>query len=619
MNKSFKLFLIISLLPVLAPPISAEPAGEILLDRRTVTVSSPTDAKYHVVKRILINGESGDGLGVFQVYTDAYSEISDFSGKIECGGKVIRKIKKSDIKSVNETQSLADDTFLNYYVPGATFPYIVEYDYTVTFRKGIISYPSFFPVIAYDVTVKEAEYALTAPSDIDIRYKAWMDPEIADNGASRTYSWKLNDFPGIKREHNMPEITDLLPYVRISPRDFTFLGTRGSQSSWKEVGEWLNGIMPKDAGLPEELAARVHEMTDTCGTDLGKLKVLYRYLKENTRYVSIQFGIGGFSPASPRVVHKSRYGDCKALSFFMKALLEEAGVKSQYYIVNTEIRDFPDDYPGAGVMNHAMLCVPLQSDTVWVECTNPRLPLGYRHYDIAGHQAVLVTPEGGKAVRIPSYDDSLRVEDCITDVVLRQDGSASVKMNRIFRIGDAEQYMLFRELDAEDATGILARHLAVPSDNRKVLEVTDNFQEYSGAPGYFPETSICWSFDSGRFANMMADRMLVPVNIYKGIFESQKATRIHDLVFLTTYTERNITSITIPEGYSVEQFPTVPALHSEFADYVLDFKSEGNRVIVTSVLTVKASKVPASSYDTYRKFVKAFNNAAQTNIILKKV
>ena len=81
--------------------------------------------------------------------------------------------------------------------------------------------------------------------------------------------------------------------------------------------------------LPEEVKKKVHELTDNKG-DKEKISVLYDFLQKNTRYISIQLGIGGWQPFEASYVAEKKYGDCKALSNYMIALLKEAGITGKY-------------------------------------------------------------------------------------------------------------------------------------------------------------------------------------------------------------------------------------------------------------------------------------------------
>src|SRR5215217_8023402 len=76
---------------------------------------------------------------------------------------------------------------------------------------------------------------------------------------------------------------------------------------------------------------------------MKKKRLLYSFLQQNTRYISIQLGIGGLQPFESSFVAKKGYGDCKALSNYMFSLLKSAGIKSYYTLVRGG-RDLDDKY-----------------------------------------------------------------------------------------------------------------------------------------------------------------------------------------------------------------------------------------------------------------------------------
>jgi hypothetical protein len=51
-----------------------------------------------------------------------------------------------------------------------------------------------------------------------------------------------------------------------------------------------------------------------------KAKLIYDYVQQKSRYVSIQVGIGGWKPMDASDVDRLGYGDCKGLTNYTKAL-----------------------------------------------------------------------------------------------------------------------------------------------------------------------------------------------------------------------------------------------------------------------------------------------------------
>lgn len=172
-------------------------------------------------------------------------------------------------------------------------------------------------------------------------------------------------------------------------------------SSWQKYGEWQYQLLNGRDLLTEPFRAKLHELTASCTTDRDKVKAIYDYLAKTTRYVSIQLGIGGLQPIAAADVCRTGFGDCKGLSNYTRAMLKELGIASTYTVISTTNERLLPDFSSANQMNHVILQVPLPQDTLWLECTNPSLPFGYVHQDIAGHDALLIEPTGGQMYRLP--------------------------------------------------------------------------------------------------------------------------------------------------------------------------------------------------------------------------
>ena len=603
---------------LLAGVAHAQPAAEVLETEAKFTLISPSEARYKVHQRVRVNKQGGAEAGTFLVYTDEFRSLSSFSGSISSGGKVIRKLKKEDLYVSLESDALAEKSYVNAYEPVAPYPFEVEYNYTVSYRKAIASFPSFIPLVDYDVPVRSASYTIIVPLSTEIRYKASAEPVVAQEGDQKVFRWEFPELPAVTRESYMPGLLEFTPYVHACPVEFRFAGTSGTQNDWTEVGRWLYSLRPANPEVPAGVRQEIAELTKDCTSDLEKIRAVYDFLRQHTRYISIQLGIGGFAPTAPERVAASGFGDCKALSFYMQQLLALLDIRSEYVIVNTKRPKLYDGYASVGQMNHAILCVPMQRDTLWVECTNPSVPLGYRHEDIAGHEAVLIRYDGGKLTRIPAYPDSLSVEADRMEVRLDADGSARVAVERTARLDCAERFFDFAELKAEDARKFLLSGVQGHPENFRVESFSENFRDYDGTPGYVPEARVRFSFGLDGIGRVDGDRMFVRVFPFRVSLNTQKAARKYDLVVGRAVATRDSVLVVVPEGYAVEHLPEGRTLSCPVADFRQEFRPVDGGVLVVNEIRMKPGRMPASGYPEYRELVKSANKAYESALVLKK-
>ncbi len=160
--------------------------------------------------------------------------------------------------------------------------------------------------------------------------------------------------------------------------------------------------------------------------DKEKMKLIYKYLQNNFRYVSIQLGIGGYKPFQASFVNKKKYGDCKALSNYMQACLDAVGITSYQALINAEYNSEKVDplFP-QNAFNHVILCVPGKKDTTWLECTSNTTDFGMLGSFTENRNALLITPDGGVLVSTPKSKASENIFNMSTKVTLNDDASGA--------------------------------------------------------------------------------------------------------------------------------------------------------------------------------------------------
>ena len=613
------ILLLVSVLSIAQGNMAAD--AVILSDRMAFEVATPSSGMMKAYRKVMVLNQKGLDVATFDAYIDSFRSLTSFSGRIEAGGKTLRKLKTSDLSTVLVAEGITSDASVAFYEPSAPYPFVVEYEYEVSYKKGFIAFPAYFPVTDPDVALIESSYSVSVPSGMKIQYSSSAEPEKVSAAKADVYKWSFGGFSGYKDEHIMPDEREMVPYVYAGPVSFEYSGVSGSQSNWNEVGLWLGQLQKDVQSVPAELRTKVEGVLAGIADDRLKIKVLYDFLRENTRYVSIQLGIGGYKPFPVETVYKTGFGDCKALSMYMKALLSIAGIKSEYFIINTDDPDLLPDFHSVGQMNHAMLCVPMERDTLWVECTNPRYPLGYRHNSLAGHRVLLVKEDGGELVRVGNYPDSLRLRSERVEVELRADGTAKCSGFRRMLLDNAESYIGFRGMDGKaQFNAVMAGNSFNPVDFR-ITSVEDNFNDWASmSPDeeYVPEFRLGYSYTVKDYAKASGDRIFMDMNPFAKKMHSDRAARVNDIEVDAGLTLADAILVRLPEGYVPESVPASGTVESQFGRLVTEVSYDAEAAVmeVEQTLTLYAGRFSKDVYADYRTFARAVSRSYDGKIVL---
>src|SRR5690606_19975124 len=158
------------------------------------------------------------------------------------------------------------------------------------------------------------------------RHKAFnyeAEPVVKTEKNNYSTTWSVKDMPAIVREPLAPLWHELTTLVIFGPTDFRVENYTGNMNSWQDFGKFIYALKENREQLPDNIKRKVRELIAGVTDPLEKIDLLYRYMQQHTRYISIQLGLGGWQPFSAAEVANKGYGDCKALSNSMYSLLKE--------------------------------------------------------------------------------------------------------------------------------------------------------------------------------------------------------------------------------------------------------------------------------------------------------
>lgn len=576
--------------------------------------SDINNGTYKVNKVITILNEQGSDFAVFHANEDKFRALTSFSGNIrDASGKIIKKIKKSDLhtSSVSDNAWASDDVDIAYEYKSPSYPFTVEYTYEFKYKNGIIHYPSFFPVNGYTLSVEKADYNIQFPADMNVRYRLFNDCNIQEQkeNGKKIYSMNLSGFKAVGKEYFSPPVDKVFPIIELAPSDFCYDAHCGNMSDWKNYGLWAYGLLEGRDQLPPEMADKVKSLVANAKDDKEKVEILYKFLQDDTRYVSIQFGIGGFQPFKASEVAKTKFGDCKGLTNLMKAMLKVVDIPSDY----CEIRmggekQLNKKFSSVSQTNHAILLVPLEKDSIWLECTSKEIPCGYVHDNIAGHDALLITEKGGIIRRLPDFLDKENKEEVKMSYNLNEDGSIDGELS----VTKYLEYQ-FGSKGRDEYVKYVNKTLKLPHTKIGEIKASENKTAY-------PSINLTTDFHASDFANVTGSRIFLPLcPLNKGRFNMFSATKRNlDIHISRGYSETDTIMITLPESYSVESMPKNVDIKSSFGTYSSNISQVDNKIIYIQNIDIFTGDYDKSLYSEIKGFFSRINSELKKKMVVKK-
>ena len=585
--------------------------------KAVVTASSQKSMIVHYHRVVTILNKKGEDHALWNCTTDDFSQLTSFSGKIyDEQGKVRQKLKRSDVHTSQYSEHLATDNQKNYVEPPVMdYPYTIEYDWEVKSSNGYVEYDFFSPVWYDRQALEKASFKVTVPTGTKIRYMSLpheQNPQKFEDGKNDVYVWNMPPMRCLIDEEYDDHSMYICPSVIAMPYEFVFGESSGILDTWENKGKWFHQLAEGRGNLLPADKQKVKELTAGCTSDKEKIAALYKYLGDKTRYVSIQLGIGGWQPMSAEEVGKTGFGDCKALTNYMQALLKEAGIESCQTIISTRYSELLKDFPNMHQTNHVILTIP-QADgsNMVVECTNPQLPLGFISGDYAGHQALQVVNGVGKLIRIPEYTPDNNYEKIVADVQLQADGKSVVKFSDD-HYGD--RYDAVRSIVYQDDKERKERVSHWISLQDPVVESVKVNETKTDIPHLDVQSEL-----KGTYAKINGNKMFIVCNPFRNVHIPRfRKDRTRPIITENAYRLEDEIRITLPDGYVYPAGQNADTTKTDFGSYTLDIRQDGQKLIIKTSFTINKGRFDISRKDDFANFREKTSKMLRRLIIIEK-
>ncbi|WP_449387832.1 DUF3857 domain-containing protein [Chryseobacterium lineare] len=578
---------------------------DVIYKKTSVVTILNKDAIPYSIPRI--SYEKGDNISNVKVvvYDEKGAKIKSYS-----------KSDFTDIAANPQGTFYSDSRMLILPFTSSSFPYTVEFSYELN-DENTIFIPDFVPFYEYNISLEESNYSIINKSGINLRSKVYDSPFnyssviIVSNGDNKSYAYK--NIPAINNGQLVPTPQKVLPKVSFSLDKFNLEGKQGGIATWKDFGTWYyqNLLTPVSASTPQ-IKAEIASL-NLSGSTEERVKKIYQYMQNKTRYIFVALGIGGWQPMLPDEVQKKGYGDCKGLTNYMKTLLDEAGIKSYYSIINSNPSpiSFDKDFPKmAG--NHVILTVPTEKGNIWLENTSQQMAFNHLSYSTTDRNVLTVKPDGIDIMQTPSYSAEENKEKQVLNIQINPDKTITGKGKFSYRGMQYDFNLIYLMLSEKEKTDVMKKvYSTLDFEN---IEIRDFKNDKDVAIINFD-----LDFKALNFSKLVGNSLLFrAVPIYKdGIYHEDPA---RELPFESKFSYQDESEIIydLPLNYFVEEMPQNGNIISEFGIYKISFEKQDNKLVVKREIQINKGLYPKEKYGDYIDFRKKILNADNSKILISK-
>jgi tetratricopeptide (TPR) repeat protein len=354
------------------------------------------------------------------------------------------------------------------------------------------------PLIAAPAPVKYGHLRVIWPTAMKVNFKSQYLADSfvpVDRGGFRELSLNM-PLP------KMPDMPSDAP-LRFRPLPL-FEAT--TFANWEEVSRTMAPLYKTEGAIAPDspLAAEVAKIAAASSDPRTRAAMALQLVQEQVRYLYRGMDGGNYVPQTPAQTWTLRYGDCKAKTLLLVAILRALEIEAEPALVNSSLGDnVPNRVPAPAAFDHVITRATIGGQALWLDGTG----LGSRQADlndVPPFRNALPLRAGGAALEKMPLRANAR-PDASVDVEM--DGRAGIGFPAPFTLraelrGSSAMMLRYsaqmgKERAAEMADGTVGQYVA----GAQVSERKVSYDEASGATILTASgvSTPGWSKEDGRY------------------------------------------------------------------------------------------------------------------------
>jgi tetratricopeptide (TPR) repeat protein len=371
--------------PVLAPPpawvIPADAAADlppsdnapvqILLNDQQVRLTA-ADVETYVANRMLIQSPQGLGmLGTLRFSWNPDTDVMTVHRLTATRDGVTRNLLESvDGLTILRREDQLEEAVLTGTLtavlqpPGLAVGDVIDIAYSLNRRDPVIADSPNGMYAWPNTPVARMRFRALWPDKLSLQWKA--SPQMPKAESTRREGWN----------EVMYQAENPAPLLQPTGAPMRFMALRTLEltafESWPDVSRRFAPLYRKAATLAPDssLKAHVARIRSQYSNDEDRAAAALRLVQDDVRYVLLAMNDGGLVPATADETWQRRFGDCKAKTVLLMALLDGLGIKAEPVAVSTSLDDGLDArLPAIALFDHVLVRARIDGKDRWLDGT----------------------------------------------------------------------------------------------------------------------------------------------------------------------------------------------------------------------------------------------------------
>ena len=251
-------------------------------------------------------------------------------------------------------------------VPGLRVGDTLRVSYTTTKSDQALGpqVQTYLPMLQEPVEMTFGRAMVSWPDTLDVRWKA-----AGADGAARTFS--KNGREGVSVLLPLPEKVDM---PADAPKRYSMdpLMQAGTFEGWREVSSVMAPHYKTRGTIApgSSLAGIVDGIRQSSNDPMQQAVAALQVVQDDVSYLMNGLDGGNYIPQTPADTWDKRYGDCKAKTLLLLAMLHELGIDAEPVMVSMEMGDaVPTMLPMPGAFDHVIVRATIDGESYWLDGT----------------------------------------------------------------------------------------------------------------------------------------------------------------------------------------------------------------------------------------------------------